>query len=73
MSVIDVMQAIAYISNMNFFAVMNLRMLRWTMKHGVCRFSPTVFATYGIVLAGLNELNMARIMGTSYIMMVENI
>lgn len=63
MSIIDMMQAIAYCSDINFFAVMNLRMVRWTVKHGVCIFSPSAFATYGIILAGLNELNTARSMG----------
>jgi hypothetical protein len=42
---------------------MNLRMLRWTIKHGVCRFSPTVFSTYGVVLCGLGELELAHMFG----------
>jgi predicted ATPase len=64
MSIMDMMQAVAYCTDQDFFAVMNLRMLRWTLKHGVCRFSPTVFATYGIILCTLNEINPGQIMGT---------
>jgi predicted ATPase len=63
MSIIDMMQAVAYCSNQNLFAVMNLRLLRWTVKYGVCRFSPTVFATYGIILCTLNEIADGQMMG----------
>jgi predicted ATPase len=63
MSVVDMMQAVAYCTDQDFFAVMNLRMLRWTLKHGVCRFSPTVFATYGIILCTLNEIDAGQMMG----------
>jgi predicted ATPase len=63
MSIVDMMQAVAYCTDQNFFAVMNLRMLRWTLKHGVCRFSPTVFATYGIILCTVNEIEAGQVMG----------
>jgi histidine kinase len=63
MGIIDMMNAIAYCANINFFTVMNLRMLRWTIKQGVCRFSPTVFSTYGVVLCGLGELQLAHMFG----------
>jgi predicted ATPase len=65
MSVVDMMNAIAYCSDINFFAVMNLRMMRWTLSHGVCKFSPTAFCTYGIILCGLGELKEAHMFGTS--------
>jgi histidine kinase len=65
MSIIDMMQAVAYCSDMNLFAVMNLRMLRWTVRYGVCRFSPTVLATYGVVLCQIGELRTAQLYGAS--------
>jgi predicted ATPase len=67
MSVVDMMNAIAYCSDINFFAVMNLRMMRWTLSHGVCQFSPTVFCTYGIILCGLGELKEAHKFGASHL------
>ena len=64
MSVVDMMNAIAYCTDINFFAVMTLRMLRWVVTHGVCQYAPTVFSTYGIILCGLGELQAARMFGT---------
>ena len=48
--VVDRMASKAYLFNMNFYIVMHLRCLRWTLKHGVSKFSPSTFATYGIIL-----------------------
>ena len=32
-----------------------LRMMRLTLKHGLCKYSPFVFGTYGMVLAALGD------------------
>lgn len=65
MSIVDMMISIAYISDIKFFAVMNLRMLRWALIHGVCRYTPTAFSMYAIVLCTLGELSKGRMYGTS--------
>jgi predicted ATPase len=63
LSIIDMMQPAAYLFNLKLFAVMNLRSLRWTVKRGVCLFSPTLFATFGIILCGLGDHVSGSAMG----------
>jgi predicted ATPase len=65
MNIMDVMQIAAFLANPNLFIVMNLRMLRWTVTHGVCQFSPTLFASYGMVLCILGQTAAASSMGMS--------
>ena len=67
MSVVDMMNATAYVFDINFFTVMNLRTLRWSVAHGVCRYSPTVFSTYGVILSGLGDVKVARMYGTYHL------
>jgi predicted ATPase len=63
LSIVDMMQPAAYLYNLKLFAVMNLRSLRWTVERGVCQFSPTLFATFGIILCGLGEQVRGSTMG----------
>jgi predicted ATPase len=67
LSIIDMMQPAAYLYNLKLFAVMNLRSLRWTVTRGVCQFSPTLFATFGIILCGLGEQVRGSTMGKLYL------
>ena len=67
MSVVDMMTAIAYVFDINVFTVMNLRTLRWSVTHGVCRYSPTIFSTYGVVLSSLGDVKIARMYGTYHV------
>jgi predicted ATPase len=64
-NIVDVMQTAAFLSNPNLFIVMNLRILRWTVTHGVCQFSPTQFASYGMILCILGNTVAASSMGMS--------
>jgi hypothetical protein len=66
MSIINMMAAFAYYSDMNLFAVMNLRMVRWTVRYGVCRYSPNALATYAVVLCNVGEFQAAQVFGASY-------
>lgn len=63
MSIVDIMLAVAYCCDINLFAVMNLRMLRWTIRFGVCCFSPNAISAYGVVLCHAGELRAAQTYG----------
>jgi histidine kinase len=64
MSIVDMMEAVAFGSDINLFAVMNLRMIRWTVRYGLSRFSPTALAAYGVTLCHVGELQAAQSFGT---------
>lgn len=49
MRFMDVIQVPAYLSNPNFFLVILLRALRWSIKYGICQYSPSLFAIYGFI------------------------
>jgi predicted ATPase len=64
MSITDMLQQIAYNSNQNFFAVMRLRSLRWTLNHGVCSYTPSLFAAYALLLCATGDVQKGHVMGT---------
>ena len=51
MKIIETIQSAAYSANPNFFIVTFLRSLRWSVKYGISRYSPTLFAIYGFIQA----------------------
>ena len=44
---IDFLQNASYISDPNFFLVIFLTAMRWCIKYGITKFSPSLFAIYG--------------------------
>jgi predicted ATPase len=63
MSITDMLQQIAYNSNQNFFAVMRLRSLQWTLNHGVCSYTPSLFAAYALLLCASGDVQKGHAMG----------
>jgi hypothetical protein len=50
--------------NSPYFGVIEFKMVRWSVKYGVCPQSAVAFAVYGLLLAGsLGDLQRARVMG----------
>ena len=46
---------VLFSSNPNLFLILALTSTRWTVKYGVCKYSPPIFATYGMVACGVLE------------------
>jgi histidine kinase len=65
MSIANMMGASAFFCDINLFAVMNLRMVQWTVRFGVCNYSPNALAAYGLVLCQIGELQAAQSFGAS--------
>jgi predicted ATPase len=63
MSVADVLDPVAN-SNVFFFVVLKLRSLQWTLEHGVCSCSPSIFAAYALLLCATGDVARAQEIGT---------
>jgi predicted ATPase len=63
MSVADVLDPVAN-SNVFFFVVLKLRSLQWTLQHGVCSCSPSIFAAYALLMCASGDVARAKEMGT---------
>jgi predicted ATPase len=47
---------ISHSTNPNVFLILFLTAMRWTVKYGVCKYSPPIFAVYyGLVICGVLE------------------
>ena len=46
---------IVHSQNPSLYLVLFLTAMRWTVKYGVCNYSPPVFAKYGLLLCGALE------------------
>jgi predicted ATPase len=53
MSVINQISTMAYIASSNFFLVMYLKSMRWTLKYGYTDYSPVAISTYGLIVCSL--------------------
>jgi predicted ATPase len=53
MGIINQLSTMAYTANPNFFLIMFLKSLRWTIKYGVAPFSPVAISTYGVILCSV--------------------
>jgi hypothetical protein len=50
--------------NSPYFPVVEFKMVRWSIKYGLCPPSAVAFTVYGLLLAGsMGELRQARVMG----------
>ena len=53
MSVINHLSTMAYIASPNFFLVMYLKSMRWTVKYGYTVYSPVAISTYGLIVCSV--------------------
>ena len=53
MRIMDNLLAYAYAINTDLMVVTSLKMVRWSVKYGLCRHSPPVFAVYGMLMVGV--------------------
>ena len=53
MSIINQLSTMAYVASPNFFLVMYLKAMRWTIKYGYTDYSPVAISTYGLIVCSV--------------------
>ena len=51
MDIITVLKVSSYLIDRNFFVVSFLKLVRWSIKYGISRYSPGGFVVYGLILS----------------------